>query len=714
MKKNTEGELVTVVMSAYNHESYVRAAMESVLSQSHKNIEFLITDDGSCDGTVDAIRSIHDHRIRFSAGGRNRGACTAINGLIKQASGEFICIMNSDDVWTDADKIKKQLDVLKTNPSTGACFGLAGYIDEYGKVLNHQTTEFPFETHSKGGWLRRFFYHGNCLCHPSMMIRKECYEIVGYYNNLYRQLPDYDFWIRLVKKYDIKIINEKLISFRIIPGKNTSAPSEINKIRDTNEHYLIRNSFFNGIARSEFIQGFSSEIKKKDIDREEIFEIEKTLVFFADTENYQTINKAIGLQKIARLVKQPIIPELLLSDYGIDDHWIHKRTGELDCFYKRNIAPTSNISELKTRLYISQREFFRIIIKPIKKIREINPVRIARRAKSFFTIYKSNLFKRDFFSSKQKLIFVLINEYLSNWEKGKTLKKPCPGFQPQIYASKTILNGVDPFVHYIRSGAPAGDWNFPIISPNDSHKQNKEMVKIALHLHIFYPQMAEEIISRVLNAKIKPDLFISVTSEESRQCVLSLLDVKYNGNYKIRITPNRGRDLGSFLTEFKNEIEKYDITGHFHTKVSPHLLNRGEAACWYRFLMENMLGGIAPMLDRVIDSMSADQKLGLVFPDDPHVFGWDNNYNNALFLAQRMNIHSPLPEHFNFPVGTMFWARTAALSPLFELNLNWNEYPVEPIDHDGTILHAIERLIPFVVKHRGFNIAVSNVPGISY
>jgi lipopolysaccharide biosynthesis protein len=79
-----------------------------------------------------------------------------------------------------------------------------------------------------------------------------------------------------------------------------------------------------------------------------------------------------------------------------------------------------------------------------------------------------------------------------------------------------------------------------------------------------------------------------------------------------------------------------------------------------------------------------------------------------------MNIHSPLPEHFNFPVGTMFWARTAALSPLFELNLNWNEYPVEPIDHDGTILHAIERLIPFVVKHRGFNIAVSNVPGISY
>ena len=153
-------------------------------------------------------------------------------------------MMNSDDVWTDGDKIRKQLDVLKSDSSTGACFGMAGYIDEYGEALKHKTTEFPFENHSRGGWLRRFFLNGNCLCHPSMMIRKQCYEDVGYYNNIYRQLPDYDFWIRLVKQYDLSVINEKLIAFRIIPGKNTSAPSETNKIRDLNEQYLIRSRYF--------------------------------------------------------------------------------------------------------------------------------------------------------------------------------------------------------------------------------------------------------------------------------------------------------------------------------------------------------------------------------------------------------------------------------------------------------------------------------------
>lgn len=714
VKNNTACELVTVVMSAYNHEKYVQEAMESVLSQSHENIEFLVTDDGSSDCTVDAIREIHDRRIRFSPSGKNRGACTAINELIKEATGEFICMMNSDDVWTDGDKIRKQLDVLKSNPSTGACFGLAGYIDEYGKVLNHQTTQFPFENYSKGGWLRRFFYNGNCLCHPSMMIRKECYENVGYYNNLYRQLPDYDFWIRLVKKYDIKVINEKLISFRVIPGKNTSTPSEINKIRDINEHYLIRSRFFNEISRSEFIQGFSSEIKEKDIDREEIFEIEKTLVFFTENVNYQTINKAIGIEKIARLMEQPTIRGLLFSDYGIDDHWIQKRTGELDYFYIKNIESTSNISELKTRLYISQREFFRIIIKPIKKLREINPITLARRAKSISTIYKSNLFKGDFFSRKQKLLLLLINEYLSNWEKGKRLKKPLPGFHPQIYASKIILNGVDPFVHYIRSGAPTGDWNYPVISANDSYEESKEIIKVALHLHIFYPQMAEEIISRLITAKIKPDLLISVTSVENEKLILNLLNGKYSGNAIIKITPNRGRDLGPFLTEFKNEIEKYNIIGHFHTKVSPHLPNREEVACWYQFLIENMLGGIAPMLDTVIDSMSANQKLGLVFPDDPHVLGWMDNYKHAEYLLKKMGIQSPLEEFINFPVGSMFWARTLALKPFFGLNLDWDDYPEEPLDHDGTMLHAIERLIPFVVKHGGFDVAVSNVPSVSY
>ena len=712
MNARTQGELVSVVMSAYNHADYVGEAIASVLDQSHENIEFLITDDGSSDGSVNAIRAIHDKRINFTPNHSNRGACKAINSLIKKASGRFICMMNSDDLWTDKDKIRKQLDVLKTAPATGACFGLAGYIDKHGEVLKHKTTEFPFENHSRGGWLGRFFFNGNCLCHPSMMIRRECYENIGYYNNLYRQLPDYEFWIRLVKQYDISVINEKWIAFRIVPGRNTSAPSKTNIVRDLNEHYLIRDSFFDDISRKDFVNGFPSVINKINIDREEYFLIEKTLVYFEETISYKEINFAIGLRKLVALMEQPLIRDILIKDYCIDDHWIQKRTGELEVFHKSCINEASNPSNLKSNIYLLQKEIFRAIFKPLKITRRI--ALLVKRVPAIFKIYKSKLFEKRFAYNKKQNKLYLINKYINCWEKKQLLRKPFPGFHPGVYSSLHELDKMDPFLHYIHSGKPDGKWKCKVISPGKIHNNLNLPISSALQIHVFYYDLAAEIISRLANCKIKPDLLISVNSKHEEEKISNLLSKTYSGCYLIRTVPNKGRDIGPFLTEFKNEISKYKYIGHFHTKVSPHLSNRNVALSWYKFLLENIIGGKAAMVDTIINSFESDPNLGLVFPDDPNVFGWDKNYYEASMLAKRMSMNLQLPDQFNFPAGSMFWARTVSLSPLFELNLDWSDYPEEPIDHDGTMLHAIERLIPFVVKHKGFEVAVSNVPGITY
>lgn len=71
-----------------------------------------------------------------------------------------------------------------------------------------------------------------------------------------------------------------------------------------------------------------------------------------------------------------------------------------------------------------------------------------------------------------------------------------------------------------------------------------------------------------------------------------------------------------------------------------------------------------------------------------------------------------LPAEIDFPAGSMFWARSQALLPLFDLGLGWDDYPEEPVPHDGTILHALERLVPVVVESRGFRVAVTHIPGI--
>src|SRR5450759_2817271 len=106
---------VSVVIASYNHERFVRQAVESVLGQTFGDIEVCITDDGSSDATPDIIAGIRDERVRFKRFERNRGISAALNDAIRRSSGEFIAELNSDDCFLP-DKIAIQLDFLDSNP----------------------------------------------------------------------------------------------------------------------------------------------------------------------------------------------------------------------------------------------------------------------------------------------------------------------------------------------------------------------------------------------------------------------------------------------------------------------------------------------------------------------------------------------------------------------------------------------------------------------
>jgi lipopolysaccharide biosynthesis protein len=120
------------------------------------------------------------------------------------------------------------------------------------------------------------------------------------------------------------------------------------------------------------------------------------------------------------------------------------------------------------------------------------------------------------------------------------------------------------------------------------------------------------------------------------------------------------------------------------------------------------------MLDRIVAAFERENGLGLVFPSDPHLIGWGENRARSTEIAGRMGWKGTLPDHFDFPLGTMFWARRQALTPLLGLGLGWNDYPDEPVPIDGTILHALERLTPFACHLAGFSFAVTHVFGVSW
>lgn len=336
------------------------------------------------------------------------------------------------------------------------------------------------------------------------------------------------------------------------------------------------------------------------------------------------------------------------------------------------------------------------------------------------TIVDSGLFRGDFacpLHVQGQTVEDKVRFYVRGWASGVMRRKPMPGFHPGIYLEQhgVSANDADPFADYLRAGRPGGPWSYPVIVPGDTDENFlPERRRVALHVHAYWPELLPEIVSRLSRNRVRPDLFISVSDDAPRALVTDSL-----GNYAgdiaaVSVVPNRGRDIGPFLTEFgRAMMSGYDFVGHVHTKKSTDIADSAMGTTWFRFMLENLVGGQSgAAADSILSHMSRDSSLGMVFPDDPHIVQWGKNRAIAEPLAQKMGLGG-LPEHFIFPVGTMFWARSSALRRLMDLELDWTDYPAEPTPYDGTLLHAIERLFSLAVYAGGFRCAAANVAGLT-
>jgi glycosyltransferase involved in cell wall biosynthesis len=300
-------------------------------------------------------------------------------------------------------------------------------------------------------------------------------------------------------------------------------------------------------------------------------------------------------------------------------------------------------------------------------------------------------------------------------ETGYFVRRPLEGFHPLIYAEKCAAfdetTGEDPLVHYLRMGRPDGPWKHPVIRPGSSNQLSPTKLRIVVHGHFHYPELLEDFIAKLRCNRTMPDIILTTTSEDRAEALKSIITQMGVQSATVAVTPNRGRDIAPMLTAFGREhFADYDLVGHFHGKRSPHV-DTAVGAAWRDFTWEHLVGGEWPMMDTIVAAMAADDSLGLVFPEDPHLNAWDKNRNIADELAARMGLDLPLPNHFDFPIGTMFWARPAVLRPLQELGIDWDDFPPEPLPIDGSMLHALERLLPFSAEKAGYRFATTIVKG---
>jgi len=293
-----------------------------------------------------------------------------------------------------------------------------------------------------------------------------------------------------------------------------------------------------------------------------------------------------------------------------------------------------------------------------------------------------------------------LRSYVRSWSNGISRRKPFPGFHPGIYLEQHGVRtpASDPFADFIRNGMPLGSWMYPVIKSGqpiivENIPTNES---VALHIHVFYPELLPEIMLHLGFNSIKPDLFISVPSERVKDQVIDMLK-SYQGNLiEIEVVPNRGRDIGPLLTLFGQTILRhYKFVGHIHTKKTKDIKDRALIERWREFLLVNLLGNASfEMADAILSELNSNSDMGIIFPDDPNAIGWDKNKKYAIELSKQLGIND-LPENFIFPVGTMFWAKTKAIEGMVNRAFKWEEYPEEPLPYDGSMLHALERLLGF-------------------
>ncbi|MEA4851608.1 MAG: glycosyltransferase [Paludibacter sp.] len=237
---------VSVVMSVYNGELYLREAIESVLNQTFNDFEFIIVNDGSTDKSIEIINSYTDSRIVI-VNQKNTGLSKALNNGIAIAKGEYIARMDADDISLP-DRFEKQIGFLDSHPECVIVGSNAMLIDMYGEFLFTSKVSLDWNEIKNVLPYSPFF-------HSSVIFRKEIFsQCGGYFEKIKQDFEDRILWNRMSKFGDLRNLEDPLLQYRIVPNgisnRNKKDAFVLNSICNkiietgdiTNEEYSIINN----------------------------------------------------------------------------------------------------------------------------------------------------------------------------------------------------------------------------------------------------------------------------------------------------------------------------------------------------------------------------------------------------------------------------------------------------------------------------------------
>lgn len=228
--------LVSVIIPTYNCANYVVGAVKSALNQTYENCEIIVVDDGSSDNTKEVL-TVFGNKISYIYQ-TNKGLSAARNTGIKAARGKYIAFLDSDDIWLK-DKLKQQLKKIEGFEDVGIV-GCGEYrIDSTGRV----SIKSPKNNYHDKTKLFHRLLNDNCITGSGsgVLVRKECFEKVGLFDEELSSAEDWDMWLRIVVYFDVEFTNQPLVLIRV---RSDSLCSSINVERMLSNELVVLNKVF--------------------------------------------------------------------------------------------------------------------------------------------------------------------------------------------------------------------------------------------------------------------------------------------------------------------------------------------------------------------------------------------------------------------------------------------------------------------------------------
>jgi len=197
---------VSIIIPTYNRAHVLKRAIQSVLNQTYKDFEVIVVDDGSTDDTKAIVKGLDDKRVLYKRHDRNKGVSAARNTGIVIARGEYIAFQDSDDKWLPT-KLEEQMKAFAHARSRiGVVYTAFWYVRKDRRIY------IPLPKVSKReGDIHNELLNGNFITPQSAVVRKECFEVSGLFDEKLPSLNDWDIWIRISKNWEFKFISEPLV-----------------------------------------------------------------------------------------------------------------------------------------------------------------------------------------------------------------------------------------------------------------------------------------------------------------------------------------------------------------------------------------------------------------------------------------------------------------------------------------------------------------------